>query len=248
MRLNLFLKCALFFLASLFQAATAQPGVREALLARVGDIASHTPIQLHLQTSTQTQKSVTLAIVYSLLLPGMGHLYADDFSTGKYYFIGETGLWITYAGFRFRATWLRGDARSYALQHADAVFDGKDDQFAIDIGNYNSLQDYNEAKLRNREDEKVYETSRAFAWQWDSDANRLIYRDLRIRSDEVLRNSQFVIAAMVLNRLIAAFSAARSVSAYNRAVSLGASWHLDARVAGELPAAHGIELTLTKNF
>ncbi|MBM4160175.1 MAG: hypothetical protein FJ217_03655 [Ignavibacteria bacterium] len=248
MRLNLISRCALFFSVTLFQLAAAQTDVREALFTRTRGFPAHRPVELHLQSPSQGQKSVTLAVVYSLLLPGMGHLYADNFSTGKFYLIGETGLWITYAGFRLRSSWLRGDARSFAAQHADADFDGKNDQFAVDIGNFNSLRDYNEAKLRNREDEKLYDASRAFCWQWDSDANRLAYKDLRIRGDEVLRNSQFVIAAMVLNRLIAAFSAVRSVADYNRASSLGESWRLDARVAGGLPTAHGIELTLTKNF
>jgi hypothetical protein len=206
------------------------------------------PIDLHLGQSPKSEKSTLLAIVYSLILPGMGDLYADNFSTGKYFVISETGLWLTYAGFRLHGHWLREDARTFASQHSGASFDGKSDQFDVNIGNFNSLDEFNQAKLRNREFDLLYETGRAFAWQWDSDANRVTFKDRRIRSDEVLRNSQFVLGALVLNRIIAAISAARSVTAHNRSVLLGDSWRLDARAIGSMGDAPGIELRLTKIF
>jgi hypothetical protein len=76
----------------------------------------------------------------------------------------------------------------------------------------------------------------------------LAYKNLRIRSDEVFRNSQFVIAAVVLNRLVSAFSAARATVAHNRAAQLGETWHLDVRAVGALTTAPGIELTFSKEF
>jgi hypothetical protein len=47
------------------------------------------------------ERSVTLAVLYSLLLPGMGELYAGNFSSGKYYLIADAGLWLGYGGFQY---------------------------------------------------------------------------------------------------------------------------------------------------
>lgn len=195
-----------------------------------------------------SKKSATLAIVYSLILPGLGDAYAGNFQTGRYFLGADVGLWITYGGFRVYGNWLKQDARSFAVQRAGANFDEKEDKFEVDLGNFNSVADYNDAKLRNRQFDMLYDPKSSFSWQWNSETDRVHYKDLRIRGDEVLRNSQFVLGALVLNRVIAAISAARSVSAYNRNVQMLDTWRLNAKVSGGLLAAHGIELTVTKEF
>ncbi|HAV22134.1 MAG: hypothetical protein A2X67_01395 [Ignavibacteria bacterium GWA2_55_11] len=170
------------------------------------------------------RKSVTLAIVASLVLPGLGEYYAGTFSsTGKYSFTAEGAIWLTYAGFRRHGTWVRNDARSYAIEHAGTVMDGKDEKFEVDIGNYSSLDEYNRAKISRREPELMY-SDLSYRWQWDTDASRMYFRDQRIRSDEILNNSKFLIAAAVVNRLISAFSAGRAAAAYNRALRPSFSW------------------------
>ena len=47
---------------------------------------------------TTEKKSVGLGIIYSLLLPGMGELYADAYNTGKYFTIADGVLWGTLIG------------------------------------------------------------------------------------------------------------------------------------------------------
>ncbi|HSQ75632.1 MAG TPA: hypothetical protein VLT13_08765, partial [Bacteroidota bacterium] len=60
------------------------------------------------------RKSVALAALYSLLLPGMGELYAEGFSTGKYLLSAEGVLWLGYAAVEIHGNDLRDGARSYA--------------------------------------------------------------------------------------------------------------------------------------
>jgi hypothetical protein len=157
-------------------------------------------------------------------------------------------LWITYGGFRSYGRWLKQDAQTFASQHADANFEGKGDQFSVDLGNFSNVYDYNEAKLRNRQFDLLYDPNSNFAWQWTSDGDRAHYKDLRIRGDGVLRNSQFIIGAMVLNRIVSAISAARSVSVHNRTVPTLGSWQLGSGVAGGVLTAQTLELTLTREF
>ena len=194
------------------------------------------------------RKSVVLAIAYSLVLPGLGDLYAENFGTGKYFMGTDAGLWLTYGGIRVYGQWLKDDAKTLAVQSASANFDGKDDKFEVNLGNFADVLSYNDAKLRNREYELLYDPKSNFAWQWSSDADRLHYKDQRNRGEGTLRNSQFVLGALVLNRVISAISAARSVSAYNRSVQMLGSWRLNARVPGGMLAADGIELTFSREF
>jgi hypothetical protein len=178
-----------------------------------------TPIDLDYSASSGSQKSVLLAVAASLILPGMGELYAGSFESGKYNLIAEGGLWLTYSGFRMHAHWLQQDAQTFASQHAGANFDNKDDQYSVNIGNFNTTDEYNQAKLRNRETELVY-TADQYKWQWDSDVDRAQFKDLRIRSGEVKNNAKFFIGAIVVNHLFSAFSAGRKAAAYNKSLSL----------------------------
>ena len=159
----------------------------------------------------------------------------------------DGALWLTYAGFSLQGSWIRSDARLFADQHSGASFQGKDEQFDVNIGNFLSLIDYNNAKLRNREFNLLY-NGPADQWQWDSDAHRLDYRGLRIRSDQMFQNARFVIGALVVNRIVSAFSAWRSVSGANRQNAANDYWRLKADVLGGPANAHGVGFTLTKIF
>jgi hypothetical protein len=175
---------------------------------------------LDLSPAPESKKSVLLAVVSSLLMPGMGELYAGSFETGKYYLIAEGGLWLTYGGFRMHSNWLLQDAKTFARQHADANFDNKDEQYSIDIGNFNTTAEYNDVKNRNRQYDLIYQTTLTeYQWNWDTDANRLRFKDMRIHSGEVKNNSKFIIGAIVVNHLLSAFSAGKKTAAYNRSLT-----------------------------
>ena len=59
------------------------------------------------------KKSGFTAVLYSLMLPGMGELYADGFDEGQYSLIAEGGLWLTYFSFQQYGNWLQTDARNF---------------------------------------------------------------------------------------------------------------------------------------
>jgi len=198
-------------------------------------------------TSPTEKKSVMLAIAASLILPGMGELYAGSFESGKYHLIAEGGLWMTYAGFRIHSSHLKQDAETFASQHAAANFSNKDDQYSVNIGNFNTTDDYNQTKLRNREYDLVYSTD-AYKWQWDTDANRLRFKDLRIRSGEVKNNAKFVIAAVVVNHLISAFSAGRKAAAYNGALSALDNIQIQTYSMNNGSQINGFGISITKIF
>ncbi len=196
----------------------------------------------------RVKKKVGLAAIYSLLLPGMGEWYADRFSTGKYFLMAEGGLWLTYAGFQLYGDALRDDARAFAAAHAGVAPAGKSEQYFVDLGNFLTLEAYNEKQLRDREPERLYSAAAGYGWNWDSDAARAAYRTQRVGSDNVYNNRKFVIAAVLLNHVVSAINAARAAVAYNEELDHSAAIQIEATTIGGVAQPHGILLTIRTPF
>ena len=239
--------CATAIILCLMQQLLGQAKPVSALLVRNAQDNNASPMNVEYSPSAESSKSVLTAVVASLILPGMGELYAGSFESGKYNLIAEGGLWFTYSGFRMHSNWLQQDARTFASQHAGANFDNKDDQYSVDIGNFNTIDEYNQAKLRNRENDLVY-TSDQYKWQWDSDANRTQFKDLRIRSGEVKNNAKFIIAAVVVNHLFSAFSAGRKAAAYNKSLSMMDNIEIQTFTLNSGTHVDGVGLSISTKF
>jgi len=168
--------------------------------------------RINFQLPAPEEKSVFRSVVYSLILPGMGELYAGGFDNGKYFLMAESGLWLTFASFELYGRWLQSDARRFAAGHASASIDGKDDQFFVNLGNFTSVYEYNEKKLRDRDLAHLYDPDGSFFWQWDSDLSRARFRDLRVKSDNVFNNVRFVVAAIIANHIASAINAGRAAT------------------------------------
>jgi hypothetical protein len=195
------------------------------------------------------RKKAGLAILYSLAVPGMGELYADNFSSGKYFLIAEGVLWLSYAVFDVHGNALRDDARSFAAARAGVLPAGKGDQFYVDIGNFANLDEYNDKKLRDREPELLYSAAAGYGWQWGNDTDRLMFRDQRISADNWLNDRKFVIAVILVNHIASAINAARAAITHNNALSQNVDdLSLHASVLGGVGHAEGILLTFTKTF
>ncbi|MEX2116940.1 MAG: hypothetical protein WEB37_08630 [Bacteroidota bacterium] len=193
------------------------------------------------------KKSILLAVGLSLVLPGSGELYAGNVRTGTYLMATDGALWLTYTGFLLHGNWIMEDARNFASIRAGADFSGKDDRFDVNIGNFISTAVYNETRLRNREYGEIY-SAPGYEWFWLQDSDRLHYRNLRIKSDQIHQASEFVIGALVINRIVSAFLAWRSVQSYNAANRLQSGWLLETEVQHMGGTVHGLGLKVTAPF
>jgi TM2 domain-containing membrane protein YozV len=195
------------------------------------------------------RKSVGLAALYSLILPGMGELYTGGFSSGKYFLMAEGVFWLGYISFDVYGDLLRSDARAFAAVHAGLDPSGKNDQFYVDAGNFPDTYSYNDKKLRDRTPQKVYDVSAGYWWRWDSDQSRATFRDQRIRSETMYNNRKFVGAFLLLNRLASAINAGRLAIAHNRALEAEAvNLRFGAELLGGWWHPHGVALTVTRTF
>jgi hypothetical protein len=170
------------------------------------------------EESSPGQKSRFLGSVYSLLLPGMGELYAGKFERGHIPLIAEGVLWLGLIGFNSYGGWIEDDARNFASQHSGANFSGKDDSYDVDIENYDDIYAYNNAKLINRNIDDLYpvDPSSGYYWKWDSAENREKFEDQRIKSDEMYNAVSFFVVGMIANRVWSAIKASLAVRDYNR--------------------------------
>lgn len=147
------------------------------------------------------------AFLRSLIIPGWGQKTVGAKTSARTFFAVELALWAGFTAFQLRGHWLEDDYRLFGETHAGINESGKADRYFVDVGNFNNIDDYNEARLRNRDVAGLYDRATYF-WQWDSEANRLRYDDMRVRSESALSNSGFLIAGVLANHVISGIHAA----------------------------------------
>jgi hypothetical protein len=202
--------------------------------------------------ATTGRKSGLLAVAASLVLPGAGEWYAGRFDRGQYPLIAEGILWLGFAGFRTYGAWIQNDARLFAGQRAGVSAAGKEDQYFGDIGNYNSLTDYNAQKLIDRNLGALYpeDASAGYGWKWSSAAERQSYKDQRISSDEMVNASNLVVLGLVANRVWSAVQAAFLVRKHNASLAPAQSAlpTMQSRLPTHNGRTDGIVFTFTGSF
>jgi hypothetical protein len=173
-----------------------------------------------------SKKNVALAVVYSLLLPGMGELYAGNYSSGKFFTIAEGALWGTYIGMNTYSNWQKDRYHSFAASNGGASILGKNDEYFGNIGIWENIDEYNDDMARSGDFNKMYNPVSEY-WKW-SGTDRKTYRAMWTAGEQSHNNLRFVIGALVLNRVVSAINAARLVAAYNKNASQELGWNVSA--------------------
>ena len=190
------------------------------------------------------KKNAGLAILYSLVLPGMGELYAEGYESGKYFTMAEAALWVTYGGMRYYSNRERDNYFAYAESYGGVTnMGGKNGDFYADIGNYLNISDFNDDMARQGRFEKMYSLSTHY-WNWRSNSDRKSYRELWTSSESWSNNLRFVVGGMILNRIASAINAVRLVSRYNKGVETTWNFWFDFDIA----KGGGISLNFVKGF
>jgi hypothetical protein len=181
------------------------------------------------------KKSIGIAIVYSLLLPGMGELYAGNYNSGKYFTIAEAALWGTYIGMNTYSNWQKNRYHSFAASNGGVDIAGKSDDYFANIGAYLDINEYNDDMARNAEFNKMYNLKTDY-WKW-TPQDRVKYRAMWTSGEQSHNNLRFVVGGLVLNRVVSAINAARLVVAYNKNASREVGWNLSAGMSNDIPFA-----------
>lgn len=194
-----------------------------------------------------SRKNPGLAILFSLLLPGMGELYADRYDNGVYFTIADGVLWGALAGFNIYGNWQEKNYRAFAESNGGVTLAGKESNYFAIISSYLSVDEYNTIQELNREFGKVYDPAK-FYWNWKSNDIRKEYREMWSSSESAFNNVRFAAGALVLNRLISAINAVRLVSAYNKNLEEQLSWNIYFSVQNKSSLPQSLQLNFISNL
>ena len=150
----------------------------------------------------------------SLLIPGWGQHAAGDGHGARRFLSMEAALWLGYFGLQAVADIREANSRTYAAVHAGARTDGKPGEYFDDLGFYASHNQHNLfAEVEDGPEAELYPGTPGFAWEWDAEASRLRYRELRNGATGMKRNALYLPGLVVVNHLVSAVHAGRAMGA-----------------------------------
>ncbi|UCD63680.1 MAG: hypothetical protein JSW34_13195 [Candidatus Zixiibacteriota bacterium] len=160
--------------------------------------------------------STLKAIALSALLPGAGEYYLGNRGKARYFFGVEAVTWVGFFTFRTYGGWKKDDYIGLAAQRADAQLDDKDDEFLDWVGFYQSIDEYNTLGRVSDPDRPYLEDTPENHWYWQSVEDQMAYRDLKNRSREAYRRSNFMIGLAVLSRVVSVIDVVREARRVSR--------------------------------
>src|SRR3972149_10371109 len=137
------------------------------------------------------KKNAGLAVLYSLLLPGMGELYAESYSSGKYFTMADAALWGVYFGMNYYGNNKKDNYKAFAASNGSVNNSGKDANYYATIGIYSNIDEYNNAKALERNFDQIYNTEKYY-WKWETNDERKAYRNLWTSSESAFNNLRFL--------------------------------------------------------
>ncbi|NQV71916.1 hypothetical protein HQ496_02250 [bacterium] len=160
--------------------------------------------------------SAKMALIKSLLLPGLGHKYVNDGQWSGWalaYTAADVSLWLSLLGGEWHRNSLITSYETLASGSANADLSGKNRSFYLNLASFESSDVFYETMLRNRAWDQIgYVSDPAFQWEWDSEESFNEYRSLRNDAESLRRRKTILIASLVVNRLLSGAISARKAS------------------------------------
>lgn len=194
------------------------------------------------------KKSTGLAILYSMILPGMGELYADAYDSGVYFTVADGVLWGTYIGMNVYGNWQQDRYITFAKNKAGITTNDKDELYYATISQYNSIEDFNDEKAFERSYSEMYSNIEKYNWEWNTNEDRKSYRQMWESSEQTFNNVRFVVGALLLNRVVSAINAVRLVSRYNNNLSQVVGWNVSVGFKNMPDNTSAYNLNFVANF
>lgn len=200
--------------------------------------------------ATGKHVSTKKAMLLSALLPGAGQYYAGSTFRGQVFMGIEAAIWSGFITWRVYGDWKRDDYKSYAATHAGVDNAGKDNEFYDWIGFYDSRDEFNQLGRLYSPERPFLPDDQANFWQWDSEASRMVFKDIKDASKKSFRNASFMLGLALFNRVIAGIDTYRTVKAAGRKVDSMTQFgeyklHVSPRLTG---SNQGLSVALTRKF
>jgi hypothetical protein len=181
--------------------------------------------EIIIQKYKDQKKNNGVAIILSAILPGMGELYADGYSSGQYFTIADGVLWAGLIGVSAYANNQEENYRTFAEVNGGVELKGKDDQYFADISGYLDVYEYNHLQELDRNLTAVY-NEQSHYWKWSGQTERREYRAMWKSSETANNSTRFIVGALILNRVASVINAVRLVNKYNKNLKTELGWDL----------------------
>lgn len=194
-------------------------------------------------------KDPRLAMLYSLLLPGLGEMWLGHGTRAKFFFAAEAGIWTAYGVFQVQGNHRKDLYREYAQVFAGVPERGDEDFYRV-IGNFASSDGpFSANEQVRRQARALYPNDRARqeqyvrengyfgddAWEWESEEALDRYREMRRSSLDAFNNADLTLGLLVANRLVSVVDAGLLAAKWNRSHAGGTetlSWDVGAGPEG----------------
>jgi len=167
-------------------------------------------------------RSAGAAFGLSLILPGLGHRYADGGwgRTASVHALADAGLWIALLDAGARLGNAENGFETLAVVGADARIEGQGRGFFLNLSRHRSSEEYVEQLLRDRAWNEL-ETAQLpeNQWEWASEEDFQRYRSLREDAESLRRRRPVYAALLAGNRLLSGIGALRAARRVNRTVA-----------------------------
>lgn len=193
------------------------------------------------------KKKPGMAILYSMILPGMGELYAGDYGWAQYLTITDGVIWGTLFGFNIYGSFQRDNYKAFASSKAGVFIGGKDEKFFADLGNYTHVAEFNREAELERNFIEIYNEN-THKWNWKSQTDRKEYRKMWKSSETVFNNIRFSAGALILNRIVSVINAVRLVSKHNKNLKEELSWNMYFGVNSNATLPTSFTMNFTHSF
>ena len=162
-----------------------------------------------------------LGLIKNIIIPGMGMPKTEEYQNlKKNYLLREVIIWGTLFSSRQNSDMYENNYINYGVEYGETDVSDYNYQYAINVGDYDSFSEYNDAMLRKRLSERVYPQNQGYEWDWESSDNRLKYRSMLRTSRDLDKIGDFAIAGLLIHRIVAVINYAYLM---NKGKSLGLS-------------------------
>ena len=139
----------------------------------------------------------------SLIMPGWGENSLNNNDKGNVHLLSELVLVNIFLFSGKQYSTYRNDYRIYGTDYANVNWYGKSDLYAAHVGNYNSMEAFNNQQLLNFGPTAFRYVGEGYNWDWqDDDISRNRYDTWRNKSELYNEAKGFLVAGMLLNRII----------------------------------------------
>lgn len=205
------------------------------LAAQIGGVRGEEKAEAKEEPSDGNRIDGRRAMLYSLLLPGLGQQYAGRAERARVGYAVEAAIWASFITFRVQESQREDRYVEFAERFAGAEPAGKNDDYWRTIANFERADgdagSANELIRRqaralypdDRAAQQAYEQANGYfgdrAWDWQTSDNLARYRQLRGRALDSGDRATYSIALALVHRVISVIDAARVAHQANKAAS-----------------------------